>query len=81
MPDMTIERLSLNLSGWSETDGRRLAQMITDGLAAAPVPDGAASRDAMQSKTTAPAPPAGGNMQELSDRIVADLVRQLGRSF
>ena len=81
MPDMTIERLSLNLSGWSEGDGRRLAQMITDGLAAAPVSGDAGNHGALQSKVTAPAPTSGGNMQELSDRIVADLVRQLSRSF
>jgi hypothetical protein len=77
MPDLTIERLSLNLSGLSEEEGQRLARLIADGLANVSMA-GAGNRDAM--KATVSASPGAG-MQELSQRIVADVVRQLDQSL
>jgi hypothetical protein len=77
MPDLSIERLSLHLSGLSEGEGRRLTRLIADGLAAAAVPHTAKSHDAMQSKIT---PRAGCGLQEISDQIVADLLSQLDRT-
>lgn len=77
MPDLTIERLSLHLSGLSEAEGERLARLIADGLAHASMP-GSENRDAMKAAVTAF---PGGDMQELSERIVTDVVRQLDRSF
>jgi hypothetical protein len=38
MPDITIDRLTLHLSGLSEGDGQRLARLIADGLANASLP-------------------------------------------
>jgi hypothetical protein len=77
MPNLSIERLSLHLSGLSEGEGRLLTRLIADGLVAAAVPGTAENRDAMQSKIT---PRAGDSLQKISDQIVADLLSQLDRS-
>ena len=77
MPDLTIERLSLHLSGISEGEGQRLARLIADGLAQVSI-SGGENRDAMSAAITAP---TGTDMQQLSERIVADVVRQLDRSI
>jgi hypothetical protein len=75
MSDVSIERLSLHLSGLSE--GRRLTRLIADGLAAASVPNSTESRDALQSNIKLR---SGCSLQEISDQIVADLLGQLERS-
>jgi hypothetical protein len=77
MPDVTIERLSLHLSGLSEGEGQRLARLIADGLAQVSI-SGGENRDVMNAAITAS---PGVDMQELSERIVADVVRQLDRSI
>jgi hypothetical protein len=77
MPDLTIERLSLHLSGLSESEGHRLARLIADGLAQVSI-SGGENRDVMSAAITAS---PGVDMQELSERIVADVVRQLDRSI
>ena len=77
MPDLTIERLSLHLSGLSEGEGQRLARLIADGLAQVSI-SGGENRDAMNTAITAS---PGVDMQQLSERIVADVVRQLERSI
>jgi hypothetical protein len=78
MAVLSIERLSLHLTGLSEGDGRRLTRMIADGLAAASVPIAAESRDALQSSVT---PRFGSSLKEISDQVVADLLSQLERSI
>jgi hypothetical protein len=75
MPDLTIERLSLHLSGLSEGEGERLARLIADGLAHVSI-SGAENRAVMQAAITAS---PGLDIQELSERILADVVRQLDR--
>jgi hypothetical protein len=75
MPDLTIGRLSLQLHGLSEGESRRLARLVADGLAGATSVSG--DREAMRLDIQAPAVSA---VQDLSDQIVAELVRQLGRS-
>jgi hypothetical protein len=77
MPDLTIERLSLHLSGLSEGEGQRLARLIADGLAQVSI-SGGENRDAMNAAITAS---PGVDIQKLSERIVADVVRQLDRSI
>jgi hypothetical protein len=77
MSDLTIERLSLHLSGLSEGEGQRLARLIADGLAQVSI-SGGENRDVMNAAITAS---PGVDMQELSRRIVADVVRQLDRSI
>jgi hypothetical protein len=77
MSDLSIERLSLHLSGLSEADGRRLTRMIANGLATASVPD-AEDREAVQCTMTAR---PGSSLQQISDQIVADFLSQLQRSL
>jgi hypothetical protein len=77
MPELEIERLTLRLSGYSEDQGRRLARLIAEGLADSPIGGGAQDRPAMESKQAAP---AGASVEDLSDRIVEDLLRQLERT-
>ena len=76
MPGLSIDRLSLHLSGLSEGDGRRLTRLIADGLAAAAVPPTVENRNALESRITLH---AGDSLQKISDEIVADLLRQLDR--
>jgi hypothetical protein len=78
MPEINIERLTLSLSGLSEDDGKNLAQHIADGLASASVPDAATGSEAMQSSIIIR---PGSSMPDLASQIVADLVRQLNRSW
>lgn len=76
MPELTIERLSLRLSGLSEGESRHLARLIAEGLAGA---SGISrNRDALHAGINAT---AGSSVEELSDQIVAELVRQLERSL
>jgi hypothetical protein len=76
MPELTIERLSLRLSGLSEGESRHLARLIAEGLAEAPSISG--NRDAVHAGINTP---AGSSVEQLSDQIVAELVRQLARSL
>lgn len=78
MAGLEIERLTLHLSGLSEGEGRHLARLIADGLASAPLPESAGSRSSMSSQITAR---TGDDVQELSQQILADLLRQLQRSL
>jgi len=76
MADLEVERLSLKLSGYSEEQGRRLVRLIAEGLAAAPV-NGAGNHPGVASRqATSP----GTSVEDLSGRIVEDLLRQLKRS-
>ena len=77
MADLSIERLSLRLSGLSEGDSRRLTRLIADGLAAASVSHVTGNRDALRSSIK---PRAGSSLQAISAQVVADLLSQLQRS-
>ncbi|HEY6306923.1 MAG TPA: hypothetical protein VI488_10755 [Candidatus Angelobacter sp.] len=77
MPALNIERLTLRLSGLSKEQAGRLARLVAEGLAATPLSNAAGERTVLQSSINAA---AESNMQQLSDQIVADLVRQLERS-
>jgi hypothetical protein len=78
MPRIEIDRLALKLSGLSEDQGRLLAMRVAEGLAAAPAPDDAVQRDAMQANATMV---PGVSVITLADQIVADLIRQLKRTM
>jgi hypothetical protein len=78
MPRVTIDRLSLHLSGITESDGRSLTRLIAEGLADASLPSGGGQMEWMQSSVAAS---PGASPATLSERIVADLVRQLARSI
>ena len=77
MAAVTIDRLSLHLSGLSDDEGRRPARLIADGLAASSVPGGSGHVDWVQSKQESR---EGANLKSLSEQIVADVVRQVARS-
>ncbi len=74
---IAIDRLALRLSGFSESDGRRLAELIGEGLAAgSPVFQ---SADVASVQTRLSATP-GSAIRGLADEAVADILRQLQRS-
>jgi hypothetical protein len=75
---VTIERLSLQLSGLSERDGRQLAQLITNGLAAAGLSD--SRRYAIGAVRISMEAPTDVGMDRLAEQIVADIVRQIRRT-
>lgn len=76
---MVIDKLTLQLSGLSEEDGRALAQLLAQDLALTSLPHGGNLRvDDMKVEV---AGAAGNSIQELSQRIVADLLRQFDRSL
>ena len=77
MPDLSIDHLDLHLTGFTEEDGRRLARLIAEGLAKAPMP-AAGSQPNVQAKVTAP---AGSPLERVSEMVLADVVRQLRRSL
>jgi hypothetical protein len=77
MDDIRIQRLALKLSGLSESQGRRLAMLITQGLAAATIEQSVTDHPAIQVDfNESPV----GNLGLLSDRVVAEVLRQLERS-
>ena len=79
MAAIDIDRLSLRLSGISGGDGQRLARLIAEGLAASPIGiEGTHHLDTMQVNVTAR---PGSSMDMLSQRIVADVLRQLERTL
>ena len=83
MPDVTVDRLALKLSGLSESEGRRLAALIAEGLAAAPLffaPEDAPSRRVDTVNVNVPAVP-GGNVEQIAATVVADVLRQLERTI
>ena len=75
---VSVDRLTLQLSGLSETDGRRLALLITDGLAAASLRD-KTSYEINAMRIRADAQP-GQSVDQLSKSIVDELVRQIMRT-
>jgi hypothetical protein len=79
MATIDIDRLTLKLSGLSEREGQRLARLIAEGLAQADIPNTAPRRlETLRVNLTAP---ADGNVDRLSQQIVADVLRQLERTL
>jgi hypothetical protein len=73
MADLHIDRLALSLPGFSADEGRRLARLITDGLAAAPF-------EAAGSLASVRVEVSGGpreSLDRLADQVVAEVRRQL----
>lgn len=76
MNDIRIDRLSLRLSGVHGVDGRQLAELVGQGLAAAGIPaEESITTDSIRIGISArqgePAP-------RLAERIVREILRQLG---
>jgi hypothetical protein len=78
MDEIRIDRLTLQLSGITEPQGRRLAMLITEGLAAADVPAGIAAAQGAIRVDLGAGP--SGSVDALSERVVAEVLRQLQRS-
>lgn len=79
MTEITIDRLTLKLSGISERDGQRLARLIAEGLSTVPIStEGAHHLDAMRVSVAAS---PGSRVDMLSQQIVAEVLRQLERSL
>lgn len=77
MSTLSIDRLSLRLSGLTESDGKHLAELIAEGLAGANIDAGAADRVSMESRAFVR---PGSDVQGMAEEVVADLIRQLQRS-
>jgi hypothetical protein len=77
MPTVTVDRLSLRLSGLTESDGRHLARLIAEGLASASIDASVVDHNDMQSGLTVR---PGSDVQGMAEEVVADLIRQLQRS-
>jgi hypothetical protein len=78
MPDVSIERLTLKLSGLSEGEGRRLGERIAEGLAATALPTGLTLLEVEKVRVTAAAGPAA-SVDQLARQVVAEIVRQVQR--
>lgn len=76
MSDVRIDRLTLDVPGLSESDGRRLALRVAAGLSSAGVAGGGRDIPALRLDLI-PGPGAG--VDELAQQIVAAFVRQVRR--
>jgi len=79
MADITIDRLTLRLSGLSESDGQRLAARIAEGLAAA-APAGGRPRHMDALRVNVAAAPGDG-VERIAAQVVADILRQIERTI
>ncbi len=77
MADLHIERLTLKLGELSEQDGRRLALLVTDGLAQATGP-AAPSQPLHRLQVSVPGS-AKDTLDQTAQLIVAEVLRQIHR--
>ncbi len=75
MATIAIDRLSLKLSGLSQSDGERLARLVANGLAEASVSE--TSTHEVSAMSISVQSDAGSNLNRLSDQIVNEILRQL----
>ncbi|MDT7543568.1 MAG: hypothetical protein QOE33_3472 [Acidobacteriota bacterium] len=79
MAEIKIDRLTLNLSALSARDGERLARLVAEGLGAADLSTEKSQRlDEVKVRVWAD---EKGNVDELSEQIVAAVLRQLERTL
>ena len=76
MGQISIDRLTLQVPGFSDAEGRRLALAVANGLAAAALPDGAGDVSTLQMDLTAS---PGVASDRLAGQIVAEILRQVER--
>jgi hypothetical protein len=77
MPDISIDRLTLELSGVSEFQARRLAIGITEGLPVAGLSNMARDVPAMRIDLTAS---TGMDSDKLAQQVISEILGQLRRS-
>lgn len=76
--NLHVDRLALRVSGISAGDGRRLARLVGERLAAVQAPAAAGTTDAMH--LTLDASP-GEALESMAHRIVADMLREFVRTL
>lgn len=76
MADVSIDRLTLQIPGFSETDGKRLALAVAEALEAATLGRETGEVSTLRVDLTAG---AGAEPNLLAERIVAEVVRQVQR--
>jgi hypothetical protein len=76
---ITIDRLTMQLSGLSEEEGRKLARLVAEDLAMVTLPAGC-SPDTANVSVNVPQTP-GASVNALSQQIVAEMLRQLERTI
>jgi hypothetical protein len=76
---ITIDKLTLQLSGLSEEEGRKLARLLAEDLAVVTLPEGCSPDTTNVNVNVTPAP--GATVKTLSQQIVADMLRQLDRTL
>lgn len=74
MPEISIDQMTLDLPGMSESQARRLAMGIAGGLAVAGLSGAAAEVPTLRIDLTAD---AGADADALARRVVSEIVRQL----
>jgi hypothetical protein len=79
MTNLTIDRLTLKLSGLSEDQGKHLAQLIAEGLTSNEISSHSA-RDAPNLQLNIVAQP-NANVDRLANQIVSEVLRQLNSTL
>jgi hypothetical protein len=74
MNNLAIDRLILDVPGLSESDGRRLARQVADGLGSARLDGGGLDIPTMNLDLR---PGRGDGVDELARQIVAEFARQI----
>jgi hypothetical protein len=77
MPGISIDRMTMELTGVSESQARRLAMGIAEGLAAAGLSNMASDVPAMRIDLTAS---SGIDSDKLAQQVISEILGQLGRS-
>jgi hypothetical protein len=78
MNEVSIDRLSLRLSGLTPAGGRRLAERVADALAQAALPAGPGTLGKVRVTVAAD---AESSPDVLAEQVVAELLRVLGRTL
>jgi hypothetical protein len=76
---ITIDKLTLQLSGFCEEDGRKLARLVAEDLALVTLPADCSWDAGSMSVSIVQTP--GASVKTLSQQIVADMLRQLDRTL
>lgn len=79
MTNLTIDRLTLKLSGISQQEGQHLARLVTNRLATSEISSYSA-RDAPALKLNINAQP-NANVDWLANQIVSEVLRQLNQTI
>jgi hypothetical protein len=75
--DLHVDRLTLQLGGLSEADGRRLARLVAECLASADAPGAPLGADRL---TLSVLPVPGEPVESMARRIAAQMLYALARS-